>query len=106
MFSAEHEQIHKVQREAIPHEHALPPARSCSLHGGVSLGNNISKGKATALTTAQLRSCKHQQFSPLVGAFHFVLYFFQHLLKIREKKKRQMCMALAHAVVHALIPLI
>lgn len=65
-----------------------------------------AKAKQLLLATAQLRSCKHQQFSPLVGAFHFVLYFFQHLLKIRGKKKRQMCMALAHAVVHALIPLI
>lgn len=87
MFSAEHEQIHKVQREAIPHEHALPPACSCSLHAGVSLGNIISKGKATALTTAQLRSCKHQQFSHLVGAFHFVLYFFPTFIKDQGKKE-------------------
>lgn len=69
------------------HEHALPPACSCSLYGGVSLGNSIGKGKATALPAVQLRSCKHQQFSSLIGVFDLVLYFVQCLLKIRKKKE-------------------
>lgn len=88
MFSAEHEKNAQDTRRGhfamwSTHEHALPPAHSCSSHGE----NNIIKGKSTALTTVQLRSCKHQQLSSLIWVFNLVLYFSQHLLKIKGKKE-------------------
>lgn len=89
MFSAEHEKNAEDRKRghSPTHEHALPPAHSCGLHGGVSLGNNISKGKATALTAVQLGSCKHQQFSSLAAVFPFILYLFTTLIKDQCGKK-------------------
>lgn len=87
-FQLNMRKMHKTQREAIALRGGhMPPACSCSLHGGVSLGNNIIKGKSTARTAVQLRPCKHQQFSPLIWVFSLDLYFSPTFIKDQGEKE-------------------
>lgn len=107
MFSAEHEKMHKIQREAVPLHGAHRNMHCHLLAAVVYMGElvwEITSAKAKRLLWPQSSwGLVNQQFSSLVGFFHFVLHFFQYLLKIRKKKRgRQTCMAVAHV----LIPLI